>query len=292
MKKRILVTGGTGLIGSYLTDALLSVGDYEVFILGRKENPGWKDNEIKYVEIDLANDWNEAQLPEHLYGIIHLSQAENFRDFPGKAKETFYINTLSTLKLINYAVENKISHFIYASSGGVYGNGEEAFSEDQHIGYEKNTGFYIATKHCSEVVLENYSKLLNVFILRFFFVYGKGQNKNMLIPRLINFVKNEEAITLQGESGIKINPIYVQDAVMAILEALKINESHTINIGGPDVLSLKEIGEIIGSALKKEPKFIINQKEIPKNLIGNISKMKNLLYTPQKRFRETIETLI
>ena len=292
MKKKILVAGGTGLIGSYLTEALLSDEEYEVFVLGRNENPEWSNKKIKYIEVDLAKDWDESQLPDNLYAIIHLSQAENFRYFPAKAKEIFYINTLSTLKLINYASETKVSHFIYASSGGVYGNGDEGFNEDENIVYKKKTGFYIATKHCSEVILENYFEQLNVFILRFFFVYGKGQRKEMLIPRLINVVKNGDAITLQGQSGIKINPIYVQDAVMAILAALKLNESHTINIGGPEVLSLKEIGEIIGIAVKKEPQFIINEKEIPKNLIGNISKMKNLLHIPQSRFKEAIKTLV
>lgn len=292
MKQKILITGGTGLIGSHLLESLSSSDLYEVYVLGRniKLNEGVKN--FIHIDIDLANDWDETLLPGNLYAIIHLAQAENFRLFPEKAKEVFYINTLSTLKLINYATEKKLSHFIYASSGGIYGNGEEAFVEDGNTVYDKKMGFYVATKHCSEVILENYFNQLNVFILRFFFVYGEGQRKEMLIPRLINFVKNEEAITLQGQSGIQINPIYVKDAVLAILAALKLKESHTINIGGHEVLSLKTIGELIGLALNKKPHFILNENEIPKHLIGNISKMKNLLCVPQTSFKEIVNNLI
>lgn len=292
MKKKVLVAGGTGLIGSYLIEALLSDETYELYVLGRNKNDDWTGKNINYLKIDLAADWDESLLPNGLYSIIHLSQAENFRQFPEKAKEVFYINTLSTLKLINHATQTKVSHFIYASSGGIYGNGEEAFNEEENITYQKKMGFYIATKHCSEVILENYFEQLNVFILRFFFVYGKGQRNEMLIPRLINFVKTGSPINLQGANGIKINPIHAQDAVMAILAALKINKSQIINIGGPDVLSIKEIGNIIGTAMQKIPQFIVNEQEIPNNLIGDITKMQNLLHVPQKRFKEAIKTLI
>ncbi len=292
MKQKILVTGGTGLIGSHLLEALSFSNQYEVFVLGRNLKLSDRDNNIIHIDIDLAKDWDESILPENLFAIVHLAQAENFRMFPEKAKEVFYINTLSTLKLINYATEKKLSHFIYASSGGIYGNGDKAFVEDVVNAYEKKTGFYIATKHSSEVILENYFNELNVFILRFFFVYGEGQKKEMLIPRLINFVKNGDPITLQGNSGIEINPIYVKDAVLAILATLKLNESHTINIGGQDVLSLRSIGELVGLALNKKPQFIVNDSEIPKNLIGDITKMKNLLHVPQISFKQIINKLI
>ncbi len=231
-------------------------------------------------------------MPNDLYSIIHLSQAENFRQFPEKAKEVFYINTLSTLKLINFATQTKVSHFIFASSGGVYGNAENSFNEQANITYQKKTGFYIATKHCSEVLLENYFDQLNVFILRFFFVYGKGQRSEMLIPRLVNFVKAGSPVNLQGANGIKVNPIHAQDAALAILATLNIKESHTINVGGPDVLSLKEIGEIIGNELQTETKFIVNEQETPNNLIGDITQMKTLLHIPQIRFKEAIKTLV
>lgn len=49
-------------------------------------------------------------------------------------------------------------------------------------------GFYLTSKYCSELILDNYSSFLTIIQLRLFFVYGMGQRKDMLIPRLIENV--------------------------------------------------------------------------------------------------------
>ncbi|HMZ99458.1 MAG TPA: NAD(P)-dependent oxidoreductase [Chitinophagaceae bacterium] len=291
MNKKILITGGSGLVGSDLVSALLEKGGYELFLVGRNETLPEYNDKVKKIKIDFAADWNESELPPDLYAIIHLSQAENFRDFPGKAKEVFYINTLSTLRLVDHATKSKINHFIFASSGGVYGT-DGMFREDDRGGYTKEMGFYLGTKYCSEVLLENYFDLLNVIILRFFFVYGKGQNQSMLIPRLISRVKDGESITLQGQSGMKINPVHVSDATKAIIASLNLQGSHKLNVAGPEVLSLREIGEKIGTAVGRIPQFSIDETIVPKNLIGDLSKMKELLINPSIKFEDGIKTMI
>jgi nucleoside-diphosphate-sugar epimerase len=290
MGKKILLTGGSGLVGSYLIDVLLRDG-YELFLLVRSDKLNEYDGKVTVIEVDFATDWDLNKLPADLYAIIHLSQAENFRDFPAKAKEVFYINTLSTLKLIDFATKNKVSHFIYASSGGVYGT-DGIFTEQQGAAYKREMGFYLGTKYCSEVVLDNYHDLLNVIILRFFFIYGKGQNQTMLIPRLINKVKQEEPIVLEGSDGLKINPVHAADAASAIVASLKLKGSHTFNVAGAEVLSLREICESVGRAISKTPRFEIDDKKTEKQLIGDISKMKELLVTPSISFDEGIKTLI
>jgi UDP-glucose 4-epimerase len=291
MDRKILITGGTGLVGSYLVDALIAAGGYELFLIVRNNNLKAQNNKTHIINIDFAVDWDVNELPENLYAIIHLSQAENFRDFPAKAKEVFYINTLSTLKLIDYASKNKVKYFINASSGGVYGS-DGIFTEDEGADYKKEMGFYLGTKYCSEIILENYFNLLNVIILRFFFVYGKGQNKNMLIPRLLNRVKEGEVITLQGHKGMNINPVHVTDAAKAIVASLKLIGSHTVNVAGPEVLSLREIGETIGATVGKMVQFKIDDTVPPKDLVGDITKMKNLLVVPSIKFNDGIKTLI
>jgi len=291
MKKKILITGASGLVGSHLTASLLNQSEYEIITLGRKNINNSGNDKIKHIQINFAEEWSESLLPDDLFAIIHLSQAENFRDFPDKAKETFYINTLSTIKLIDYARKCKVSHFIFASTGAVYGKSDEPFKEEDLSTYNKEKGIYAATKYCSEVILENYFSQMNVFILRFFFVYGEGQRSQMLVPRLIDFVREGKPISLEGKNGLEINPIYVEDAVSAILATLKIKGSHTINIGGNKIYNLREICEIIGGAVGKEPIFTTNE-ELPKNLIGNIERMQTLLPASMNNFEDTIKKLI
>lgn len=280
---RILITGAAGLIGSH-TIPLLEA-EHELFTVSGKIDSA---NNFK---IDFSRDWSTDMLPTGIDAIIHLAQSEDFRDFPGKAKEVFNTNTVSTLNLIDFAVKTGVKKFIYASSAGIYGNSNEAFREEQEIVYKKEMGFYLGTKHCSEVILHNYTSLLDVQQLRFFFVYGKGQRKDMLIPRLVSNVQQGNPITLSGKEGIKINPLHATDAANAIKAALNVQGSHTINAGGPEVLSLKEICEIIGTVIYKNPQFKIEEKE-PGHLMGNIAQMNKLLVKPSIKFSEGIKTLI
>jgi UDP-glucose 4-epimerase len=279
---KIIVTGSNGLIGQELREALKE--NHEIIGIGLSIGKS-------EICIDFTDDWNENDLPTDVDVVIHLAQSPHFRDFPNKAKQIFYTNTLSTLKLISWAKNNGVKKFIYASSAGIYGNRNEGFSEDQQIVYNNELGFYLGTKHCSEVLLDNYAQLLTVIQLRFFFVYGKHQKKDMLIPRLVENIRNGKSITLQGEEGIAINPIHVSDAAKAIEKCLTIEQSNKFNIAGPNVLTLKQISEIIGTKLKIAP--IFDLQNIPaKNLIGDISKMKQYLHSPAVSFSEGVNELI
>jgi nucleoside-diphosphate-sugar epimerase len=281
--KKLLLTGAGGLIGSHLLPLLTE--EYETYTISTKYN---NKNNFK---IDFAKDWDIELLPGNLDTIIHLAQSANFRDFPDKATQIFNINTNSTLKLIDFAFKTGVKTFIFASSGGIYGNSKHEFNETTDIVYKGEMGFYLATKQCSEIILDNYSKLLQVIQLRMFFVYGKGQRKDMLIPRLVETIKQGKPVYLQGPSGIAINPTHVEDAVKSIKASLSLTSSDKINIAGPEVLTIKELSEIIGNVIGKEPQFVSEEKKVD-DLIGNINNMKKKLNKPIIKFKEGIKDLI
>ena len=139
-----------------------------------------------------------------------------------------------------------------------------------------------------EIVVENYAPYLAIQIVRPFFVYGPRQDPSMLIPRLMSRVQAGEAIQLQGEDGISLNPIFVDDAVAAVESALTLRQSHKINIGGPETLSMRQIGETIGSVLGKVPEFEMDLSATKQNLVADIGKMCSLLAAPRVRFHEGI----
>jgi UDP-glucose 4-epimerase len=184
------------------------------------------------------------------------------------------------LEMLDYAREAGAKTFIYASSGGVYGSGGHGFSEDITLTANGENGFYLSTKLCSEILAENYKKYMNIVALRFFFVYGKGQKRSMLIPRLVDSIRGGNAITLQGDVGILINPIHVSDAVASVTAALNLKGFHKINVAGPEVLSLKQISKIIGDKVGVKPIFEYDAKKSPGNLIGKTEKMRQYLIAP------------
>lgn len=286
---KILITGASGLIG---TEVLKKISpDCEIFVATRNISQIRTDANITYFPCDLAKTDCFDQIPDNIECILHLAQSEKFRDFPNSALEVFNINTYSTLKLLDYAVKAGTKKFVYASSGGIYGNSNVGFNENDPIINKKDLGFYLGSKLCSEVIAENYGSFFDVIILRFFFVYGQKQKKTMLIPRLVNNVRNDQEIILQGNDGIKINPIHVSDASDAVIASVNLKGSHKINIAGPDVLSLREISEIIGKKLNKKP-ILKTQEAEPKHLFADITKMRSLLCDPQIKFITGIEDLL
>ena len=186
----ILITGCNGLIGGELVRILFKDPSLNLVGLARSQNPL-----IKTLRIDLSQNWQESELPENPDIIIHLAQSENFRSFPEKALDIFYTNTLSTVRLIDYAVKKKAKKFIFASSGGIYGDRDKIFAEEDSLPVN-DLGYYLGSKLCSEIILDNYKNMLDIQLLRFFFAYGPGQNKTMLIPRLIEKIKKEEPIEI------------------------------------------------------------------------------------------------
>ena len=281
--RKILLTGAGGLVGSHLLPLLNE--ENEVYTISGKTIG---NNNIK---IDFSKEWDTEVLPKNLDTIIHLAQSENFRDFPNKAIDVFNVNTNSTLKLIDFAYKTGVKTFIFASSAGIYGNSDVEFDESTNIIYKSEMGFYLGTKQCSEIILDNYSPLLQVIQLRLFFVYGKGQRKDMLVPRLIDNIENGVPLRLQGAFGITINPTHVSDAVTAIKASLGLIGSHKINVAGPELLTMKEIGDIIGNLIQKQPQFIFEEKEA-KNLIGSITNMSKKLVKPQIKFKDGIKDFI
>ena len=111
-------------------------------------------------------------------------------------KNIFRVNVESTARLLEYAYESGAKHFVYASSGGIYGCGNQAFKENAPVVDSGKLGYYLASKYSSELLAQQYSSLMQVSILRFFFIYGGRQRKSMLLPRLVESIRSKKTINL------------------------------------------------------------------------------------------------
>lgn len=285
---RVLITGANGLIGRRLLTKLGA--GYERHAVVRKM-PDIPVEGVIYHQIDFGGAWAVSSLPETVDVIYHMAQSENFRNFPDGAMDVFKVNVDSTARLLDYAQKCGAARFVYASSGGVYGAGAHAFHENSPISEPGKLGYYLGSKLCSEILVESYVSCMQVNIARFFFVYGPEQKRSMLIPRLVDSVREGRALQLQGENGISINPIHVSDAAAALEKMMTVRESATFNIAGADVFSLREICEIAGQYLNKAPVFERNGTE-GSNLVANIDAMKNILSVPQVSLVDGIKELV
>ncbi len=285
--RKILVTGASGLIGARLLQCLDK--ENEVFAVARA---GSVPVATHTLNIDLGQPWSATALPKDIDIIVHLAQSNHYREFPQRAEDVFNVNTASTVRLLAYAREIGVKQFVLASSGGIYGTRSDSFSEDEEIVAKGELGFYLGTRLCSELLSDSYASFMNVISLRFFFAYGPGQRSQMLIPRLVSSVRNGTPIRLIGEDGLKINPIYVDDAVRAVQAAMVLQGSHKINVAGPEVLSLRKIAETIGDALGRRPEFEILPASGSADLIADIRRMSFMLDEPGIFFANGIKAYI
>ena len=287
----ILVTGANGLLGRYLVELLSNY--HKVFaIVKDKEKLNFELNDnISAIEIDLSLI-DTKLFPKNIDVVYYLAQSNRFREFPEGVDDMLSINVVAPNILAKWAVKSGVKKFIYASSGGVYTNPNKPVKEFFDINANEKLGFYLNSKLSAEMLLKNYASLFETFaIIRPFFMYGVGQNETMLIPRLISSVQNEKEITLNGENGIKINPIYVTDAAKAVANILDLSGEYIINIAGEEVVSLRELCIKIGQAVDKEPIFKIN--DVSQNdLVADIETMRKELIEPKVNLKIGIEKMV
>ena len=274
--KNILVTGANGLLGRRVVATLSQTNDVSALV---HEMPADPIAGVSYLPIDFAEPWDVERLPRRVDAIIHLAQSAHFRDVPARALEVFQVNIASTARLLDYAWRAKTDRFVYASSGGIYSGGIQTFRETSPVTQPDTLGYYLGSKVSCEALASSYARFMKIMVLRFFFIYGQGQNRTMLIPRLIDNIRSELPITIQGQNGLKLNPIHVSDAAAAVIAALSSENSGIYNVAGPQILSLRELCKEIG-ALVDKPVTYDTLPGSPSDVVGDISVMSAHLHVP------------
>lgn len=278
---KILITGAGGFVGKRLV-ALLAQRGHEVLAVLRREpeaaERAWFDRPgVRPLFLDLSR-FDTGALPSDVDAIITLAQSSRFRDFPAEADEVFAVNVTANLQLLQWAVKTGVKRIVHASSGGIYGGRTGgSVQETDLLAVDSPLGFYLGSKLCSEVVLQNYRHFFETaVILRPFFIYGPGQRPDMFIARLVESIREGKPVSLQGKGGLRVNPVYVDDAAEAFAAALELKGVHVINVAGPDILELRQVCDRIGAILQVAPNYE-SRPGNPVDYVGDVSQAREKL---------------
>jgi nucleoside-diphosphate-sugar epimerase len=289
-REHVVVTGAAGLTGATLCRALSST--HVVHAISRSTPKTALSPSVCWHQLDLSAGDFVADLPPRVDHLVHLAQSRHFREFPAQANDVFAINVAAAARLLDYARRVGCSNVVIASTGSVYRPSSHLLREDEPLDISGGAGYYAASKLASEMLAGAYAgEFRGLTILRPFFIYGPGQEQGMLVPRLITSVREGTAVKLAGKDGFRFTPLFVADAVAAVTAGLSGRGSHVINIGGPEVLTLRSACHDIGRVVGREPLFESNDAE-PGDLVPDLSRMRALLGEPQVRFADGLRGML
>lgn len=284
-RMHVLVTGATGLVGRNLVAQLIEAGD-EVTVFSRKP-VHFDSSAVSVFTFDFEKGSDFSGVKESVDAVVHLAQSEKFRDFPEHARDIFATNLQSTVGLLDWSRQHGVEHFIYASTGGVYSDSVRYLENGTPLKTPGELDFYVSTKLASEAFAQCYVGEFSVAVMRFFFVYGQKQKRNMLLPRIFDRVQAGEEIFLDGDAGFRLNPIHVSDVVRSIRFSLENPKSLVTNVAGPEILSLKEVSETFGQYLGKSPRFAMTGKPAS-DVVGDTSYMAKYLFKSSATLGEMV----
>ncbi len=283
---RILIVGGTSFIAGHLI-ARLAARDLEVSATCRESRGS--NQRVRWIRTDLASPDATAGWPSRCDAVIYLAQSRAWREFPAGAPDVFAINVGGVARAADYAHRAGASHFLLASTGTVY-EGLPATTERTAIDVTQPRHFYPASKLAAEMLLAGYAGVMHAVIFRIFMPYGSGQDPSMLIPQLIRRIQQGIPIQLDGFDGLSANPVAVGDVAKVFEAGLAFERSLTVNIAGPEVLSLRQIAMTIGRVVVRSPIFE-HRDGVPKDIVGDTAKLAQTLgWLPQTSFEAGLKT--
>ena len=311
---KYLITGGSGFIGSHLTERLLGQGHSVTIIdnlsTGSEENLSKVKKNIKFHHGNILDKPLIEKLIAESDYVVHLAAALGVLNIINQPLESLKTNIQGT-EVILEASEKFSKPVLIASTSEIYGKNDKvplSEEDDRIIGHPlKSRWSYSEAKAVDESLAYFYylEKKLPVRIVRFFNTVGPRQvgHYGMVVPRFVAAALKNDPISVYG-SGAQIRCFcHVDDALDALLIVMASEQAigQVFNVGNNQQVSIEglaqKIIEITGSKSKitKIPYsqaypegFEDMQKRVP-----DISKIKNVLgWSPQKRLDQIIKDVV
>lgn len=276
--KNILITGGSGFIGSHLVETLKSLCN--VTVLSRTKNI----EGVESINVDLRDEKgvlkkirnSDFDIVFHTAGRVKLPGEYN------DEKEYFEVNAIGTKNILEVCRRKEIERFIYSSSMAVFGNALYLPVNEEHPKIPES--LYGMSKLLGEIYCNEFHRLYgtNTTILRYSAVFGPRQNEKWVIPIFINNALKKEPIQVRNVSSGDF--VYVKDVVTAnILAACEKGATgEDFNIGSGIETTVKELAYVVKKIIPDAKIRCVSAKnEAIKRFVFDISKARNVLgYEP------------
>ncbi|OKH53125.1 NAD-dependent epimerase [Calothrix sp. HK-06] len=306
--KRILITGGAGLVGSHIADLLVKEGAAEIIILdnftrGRLDNLAWaKENgPLVIVEGDIRDQKLLAEVMSGVDVVFHQA-AIRITQCAQEPRLALEVLADGTFNVLEAAVNAGVKKVVAASSASIYGMAEVFPTTESHHPYDNRT-IYGAAKTFNEGLLRSFHDMygLDYVALRYFNVYGPrmdiyGVYTEVLI-RWMERIAAGQAPLIFGDGRQTMDFVYIEDIARANILAAKSDVTDEVfNVASGVESSLNDLAyslaKVMGSDL--EPEYGPERKVNPvARRLADVSKAKNLIgFEAEVSLEEGLEKLV
>jgi dTDP-glucose 4,6-dehydratase len=284
----IVITGGSGFVGSYLCEKLINDG-HEIIVVdnlltGSTENINHlMDNEnFSFIEHDVQN---HIEIENKVDYVLHFASAASPKAYTEHPVNTLKAGSVGTINTLGLAKKHD-AEYLLASTSEVYGDPLISPQTEDYWGNVNPNGersMYDEAKRFAEAAVATYSRSydLKTKIVRIFNTYGPRMQLNdgrVVTNFIVQALKNEN-ITIYGDGSQTRSFSYVEDTVAGIISLMNSSEYDVFNIGNPNEMTVGQLAEKIIELTDStsEIKYLELPNDDPKQRKPDITKAKTKL---------------
>jgi len=293
MKKRVLITGGAGFIGSHLCEKLLSEG-FEVlcmdnFITGERRNISYllKDKNFTFLKHDVSKHIN---IKGKVNYVLHFASPASPADYVHYPIQTLKAGSLGTHNALGLAKKHK-AVFLLASTSEIYGDPlvhPQAESYRGNVNCTGVRGCYDEGKRFAEALTMAYHRIhkIDTRIVRVFNTYGPCMRADdgRAIPNFITQALHGKSLTVYGKGRQIRSFCYISDLIDGIYRLMLSNLTEPVNLGNPQECTVLELAKLIIKLTASKSRIVYKDlpQDDPKTRCPDISLASKILnWRPQ-----------
>ena len=284
----IVITGGSGFVGSYLCEKLINDG-HEIIVVdnlltGSTENINhlMHNENFSFIEHDVQN---HIEIENKVDYVLHFASAASPKAYTEHPVNTLKAGSVGTINTLGLAKKHD-AEYLLASTSEVYGDPLISPQTEEYWGNVNPNGersMYDEAKRFAEAAVATYSRSydLKTKIVRIFNTYGPRMQLNdgrVVTNFIVQALKNEN-ITIYGDGSQTRSFSYVEDTVAGIISLMNSSEYDVFNIGNPNEMTVGQLAEKIIELTDStsQIKYLELPNDDPKQRKPDITKAKTKL---------------
>ena len=284
----IVITGGSGFVGSYLCEKLINDG-HEIIVVdnlltGSTENINhlMHNENFSFIEHDVQN---HIEIEDKVDYVLHFASAASPKAYTEHPVNTLKAGSVGTINTLGLAKKHD-AEYLLASTSEVYGDPLISPQTEEYWGNVNPNGersMYDEAKRFAEAAVATYSRSydLKTKIVRIFNTYGPRMqlNDGRVVTNFIVQALRNEHITIYGDGSQTRSFSYVEDTVAGIISLMNSSEYDVFNIGNPNEMTVGQLAEKIIELTDStsEIKYLELPNDDPKQRKPDITKAKTKL---------------